>query len=826
MAREIWKLGPSVEFLSLSELQAKSDQLRQRAKGESLDAILPEAYALVREMAYRILNMRPYDVQIMGAIALHEGRITEMSNGEGKTLVATLPVYLNCLSGQGVHVATYNDYLARRDALWMGPLYAALGLTVGVIQLGSLSYRLEQIADHYQLIACERKAAYDCDVTYGTHQEFVFDYLRDNLVLEKEELVQDQLDYIILDEADSVLIDLARGPKNIPEYLEYDPNFYRKMMTVAKSLLQNRDYILIVQYSAVELTYEGICASQNLLGIEDLYSVTQAGVAQQLIQSLQALHYYKPDREYIVDQDTIVVIDQYTGRRSPGGLFPNGLHQAIQAKEQVSITPEQYILATISFQRFFPLYKKMAGMTATAKWREDELQEVYNAKVVVIPPNNELHREELTDRIYQTKEAQFDAIIAGTKEINDIGRPVLIGTQTIEEAEKIRDLLADEGIEAQVLHAKNDEHEARIIAAAGRKGAVTIAAKMAGRGTDILLGGNPEDLSNSILEQQGITPAEATNEQQQRALDEARRITQAEGAEVRALGGLHVIGVDRNEARHIDMQLVGRAGRQGDPGSARFLLSLESNVMLRFGRMDIIKVTMDRLGLEDDTPIDAKIINRSIEGAQGRLEERYFKQRREAYEFDGVLDKQRQLIYSLRRKAVYRERLDAEINIIIDNIVSRSMERYMPDKRRPGTWDVAGLSTFFSGLSNRLQPDRFAGLRNQTWEDIKKRLLNTLVALYEERKKTLGGAFVHSLERYTLLEQLDSGWEDHLRRLEELQQEMQLRTHVEEGALDWYVVRSNQAFWDMLERAELAFLNVLLNFKVWNNRETVTYNVA
>ena len=886
---EIWRDydAPFREH-SDSELARIRDSLVERAKnGSSLDELLPEAYALVREVADRTLNMRPYDNQIMGAIALHEGTIIEMANGEGKTLVATMPAFLNTLAGQKVHIATYNEYLAARDARWMGPLYTRLGLSVAVItREPDVAYRLEKRNAIYDLIICSRREAYACDVTYGTYQDFVFDYLRDNSVTSEQEAVQEGLDYIILDEADNVLIDLADTPNILASALSTDLNLYEALFAVAQNLQQGQDYLLY----PLQFTMRGIDHAEAMLravGIivdNSLYSIENAGIAAQLLRSICSIHFYAINREYIVQNGSVIPIDIYTGRLKVGGTFSNGIHQALEAKEGVSITPENLPRATISYQYFFKLYHKMAGMTATAIERDNEFRNVYSARVVVIPPNQPIRREEFPDLIYRTDSGRTQAVLDEVKELHSIGRPVLINTLTIEKADEIGELLDKEAIPYMMLHAKYHEREAQIIAQAGRSGAVTIAAKMAGRGTDILLGGNPAGYLDAILRKHAehvdfifemLLQDDADRENKEEAIEqyianmaegEKNRLLQPKVREcqedynkVVELGGLHVIGVERNQSRHLDRQLAGRAGRQGDPGSARFYISLDDDLMRRFAA-DRVSRIMEMVGMDEDVPLESPLVSRLIKRAQAKVESYNFEGRRQAYEFDSILDKQRQRVYAIRHKTVLHEDLSEEVEIIISNVIMRNMKKYLKDRHRPERWDTQGLGMFFCGLSRHFSMSSFAGLKNRKWDDISGWLLTGIQTAYKREKKARAWEMVQAQRRYLVDQEghdelvkqaritnlmkpvedshfmqeieeqiirqlLDSAWEKHLRRLDELQQEMNLRTYVEENQIEWYTMKSNEAFWNMIEYVEVNFLRSILNPFGYRPRG-VTYTIT
>jgi preprotein translocase subunit SecA len=788
---EIWKLGPefkdlkeSNEFIQRSrELRSRADELRGSTKEDKiLNDLLPRAYALVCEAIRYTMKMDPYDQQIMGAIALHEGRIVEMENGEGKTLMATLPAYLNSLTRQRVHISTDNDYLALRDAQWMAPIYATLGTSVGVVLPGN-SYKVEQDATgRYIPVPCPRKTAYACDITYGTHVDFAFDYLKDNMVTQQQDIViGDHLDYIILDEADSVLIDRARTPLRETEPLPFASDWYRTIMDVAQQLDQSADYLGSIaggqNFAHLELTDSGTDHAELLLqdaGVLDrgsrLYDIKNAGVADQILQSLYAIHFYKLDHDYIIEDELVTPIDQTTGRRLKGGTLGNGIHQAVQAKEHLEITSEDSPLAEISYQHFFKLYKKMAGMTATARERAAELLSVYTKQVVKIPPHKESPRHDETDRIYRTSAGRLNAVLDEIEEKHRQGRPVLVNTHEVKEADELGRLLREREIACEVLHAKYHAREAAIIEEAGKEGKVTVSAKMAGRGTDIRI--------------------------------EDKAVKQ---------GGLHVIGVERNMSRYMDRQLIGRAGRQGNPGSSCFFLSLEDKLLVRFAVQWVARV-MERTGMDEDMALESATVARFIRMAQEKIEEYNFALRQQAYEFDSVLDKQRQLIYAIRRKAVLQEDLSQDIQVIIENLVVRSMSRYLKGKRYNGRWDIGGLAKFFVYLSpQRFSQESFSDTARHDWDDIKDWLGKNITIEYELQKKRAREASGEDIammqyERRLLMQLIDEGWRAHLTRLQDLQEQLFLRSYVEENGLEWYSQESYKAFQEMLERIEIGFL--------------------
>src|SRR5213080_1485296 len=689
-------LEPSVQALGDAELRAKTDEFRKRLEaGESVDALLPEAFAVCREAARRTVGMRHFDVQLIGGMVLHEGKIAEMATGEGKTLVATLPAYLNGLTGRGVHIVTVNDYLAKRDAQWMGPIYHALGLTVGVIQHeASFRYDPAYVTSDVRMTAlrpCARQEAYRADVTYGTNNEFGFDYLRDNMRFTLDELVQRELHYAIVDEVDSILIDEARTPLIISGPADESTDLYYKLDRIipklkrAATIVEGKlseieaqkegDYIVDEKARAVALTEQGIATCERLLSVDNLYDPQHITLLHHIQQGLRAHALFKKDVDYMVKDGQVVIVDEFTGRLMPGRRWSDGLHQAVEAKEKVKIERENQTLATITFQNYFRKYKKLSGMTGTAETEAEEFAKIYNLDVIVIPPNKTLRRVEEPDSIYRTEPEKSDAIVNDILEKQDQGRPVLVGTVSIEKSEKLSSKLKKRGIKHVVLNAKYHAQEAEFVAQAGRKGTVTIATNMAGRGTDILLGGNPEFMARQQLLAEEKTERLPKGEERfvddeqwvyfyhldsfyraprpdwDRVFNHFKQQTEAEHEEVVDSGGLHIIGTERHEARRIDNQLRGRAGRQGDPGSSRFYLSLEDDLMRIFGS-DRIAGLMTRLGMEEGVPIEHRMVTKAIERAQRQVEAQNFSVRKHLLEYDDVMNKQRENIYALRRQVL------------------------------------------------------------------------------------------------------------------------------------------------------------------------------
>ncbi len=791
------ELEPEVAALPDDALRARTAEFKARvAGGESLDDLLPEAFAVGREAARRVLGMRHFDVQLMGGIVLHEGKIAEMKTGEGKTLVATLPAYLNALTGRGVHVVTVNDYLAKRDSEWMGQVYRFLGLEVGLIVHG---------LDNNQ-----RRRSYHADITYGTNNEFGFDYLRDNMVLYREELVQRELHYAIVDEVDSILIDEARTPLIISGMADKPTDLYYKFAKIATQLEPEKDYTVDEKAHTVAPTEAGVHKVERLLGVENLYDAENMDLSRYLVNALKAKALYHRDREYVVKDGQVIIVDEFTGRLMFGRRWSDGLHQAVEAKEGVKIERESQTLATITLQNFFRMYKKLAGMTGTAATEEDEFQKIYNVDVVVIPTHMPMVRQDLADVIYKTEAAKFRNVVREIKERHQKGQPVLVGTVSIEKSERLSAMLKREGVPHQVLNAKYHEKEAEIIAQAGRVGAVTIATNMAGRGTDILLGGNPDFLARQEMRRLGHTPeviaeaaehgpvaseeVAAAREEYRRIRAEKKQVTDAEHEQVVALGGLHIIGTERHESRRIDNQLRGRAGRQGDPGSTRFYLSLEDDLMRLFGG-DMIKGLMERLGIDEDEPIEAGMVTRAIETAQRRVENRNFEIRKHVLQYDDVMNQQREVVYGQRRRVLEGEDLRGSIREMVEELVDRAIEMYANPKVHPEEWDRAALvahleATFLpSGL---LSAAELAELNGP--DVLREHLLERIWGAYEARESEFGVEVMRELERVILLRTIDAKWIEHLDAMDDLREGIGLRAYGHKDPLVEYKIEAYDMF--------------------------------
>jgi len=780
LVQQINQLEPRVRPLSDEQLRTRTSEFKDRIeKGESIEEILPEAFAVVREAARRTLGERHYDVQLIGGIVLHEGKISEMATGEGKTLVATLPAYLNALKGEGVHIVTVNDYLAKRDSEWMGVIYRFLGLSVGVI--------LHELNDQ------ERKKAYDCDITYGTNNEFGFDYLRDNMKFDIEDYVQRNLNYAIVDEVDSILIDEARTPLIISGPSEESTDKYYKINRIIPSLKQEKDYQLEEKSHTAFLTEEGVSRVEKLINVENLYDPRNIDTLHHVNQALRAHTLFKRDVDYVVKDGQVVIVDEFTGRLMPGRRWSDGLHQAVEAKENVRIENENQTLATITFQNYFRMYKKLAGMTGTADTEAAEFRKIYNLDVVVIPTNMPLIRTNYPDVIYKTEEEKFRAVVREIKELYEAGRPVLVGTISIEKSERLSNLLKKQGVPHNVLNAKHHEREAEIIAQAGRVGAETISTNMAGRGTDILLGGNPKFLAKTFVNE------EDDEEVIKKAHEKALSIVQKEKEKVVQLGGLHVLGTERHEARRIDNQLRGRAGRQGDPGSSRFYLSLEDDLLRIFGSERISHI-MDRLGMEEDQPIEHRLVTKAIENAQRRVEAHNFEIRKHLLEYDNVMNKQREVIYSQRREVLTGEDLKESVMEVVEEQAEGMVDLYADEKEHPEDWDLKGLQdAVFQQFSFRWSAP--SGEENGlNRNELKEVVLQKAKEIYLKKEEQLGAPMLRYLEKVIMLQAIDHHWKDHLLAIDQLKEGIGLRGYGQKDPLIEYQKEAYQMFLEMLDR--------------------------
>lgn len=738
---------PDLQGLSDASLAGKTVEFKKRlAEGETLDDLLPEAFAVVREGSRRVLGMRHFDVQLMGGITLHAGNIAEMRTGEGKTLVGTLPVYLNALTGKGVHVVTVNDYLARRDSEWMGKVYRFLGLSVGLIVHG-LDFN-------------ERQAAYAADITYGTNNEFGFDYLRDNMVIHHEQMVQRPLNYAIVDEVDSILVDEARTPLIISGPGEKSTDLYFVLAKVVPKLKETEDYTVDEKAHTVAPTESGIAKAEKLLNVKNLYESENIEMSHHFNQALKAHALMKRDKDYVVKDGEVIIVDEFTGRLMFGRRYSDGLHQAIEAKEGVKIERESQTLASITFQNYFRMYEKLGGMTGTAKTEEAEFRKIYGLDVIIIPTNRAIARQDFPDVIYKTKRAKYKAVVEEIAELNAKGQPVLVGTTSIAQSEELSEMLKRRNVEHNVLNAKFHEMEAQIVSQAGQFGAVTIATNMAGRGTDIVLGeGVPE------------------------------------------VGGLHIIGTERHESRRIDNQLRGRAGRQGDPGSSRFYLSLEDDLMRLFGADNIASI-MDKLGMEEDEPIEHSLITRSIEQAQKKVEGRNFDIRKHVLEYDNVMNQQREVIYGQRRQILMGDTMRDNIFNMIEKIINQGMELYANEKVYPEEWDYEGLIEFCEGYFAPENQLTRAELEKFSRIELLEELMRVAEAAYMARETLFGEDNMRELEKVVMLRVVDSKWMEHLDAMDMLREGIGLRAYGQRDPLIEYKIEAYDMFQQMIDNIQ------------------------
>ncbi|MBM3296306.1 MAG: preprotein translocase subunit SecA [Candidatus Aminicenantes bacterium] len=779
---------PRIRNLSDADLRAKTAEFKEKLdQGASLDDILVEAFAVVRETARRKTGMRPFDVQVLGGAVLHQGRIAEMKTGEGKTLVATLPTYLNALAGRGVHIVTVNDYLAKRDTEWMGPVYTALGLSVGTIQHG-----LDDAA---------RKQAYGCDITYGTNNEFGFDYLRDNMKFRLGDLVQRPHHYAIVDEVDSILIDEARTPLIISGPTEESTSLYYKVDKLVRRFGRDRHFKVDEKSRTVSLLEEGVEEAEKFLGISNLYDLKNMDLIHHINQSLKAHHLFKRDVDYMVKEGKVIIVDEFTGRLMPGRRYSDGLHQSLEAKENVRIEEEYQTLASITFQNYFRMYKKLAGMTGTAKTEEAEFQTIYNLSVVEIPTNKTLIRHEHPDLIYRTGREKWQAVVEEILEGNQKGRPALVGTVSIEKSESLSGLLRKRGIKHVVLNAKYHEQEAQIISQAGRIGSVTIATNMAGRGVDILLGGNPEFLAREQLRRAGLDPLKAAPEEWERAMNAAQEVTRREHDQVIELGGLHIIGTERHEARRIDNQLRGRAGRQGDPGSSRFYLSLEDDLMRIFGS-DRLSGLMARIGMGEGVPIEHKLVSRAIERSQRQVEGQNFTIRKHLLEYDDVMNKQRMSVYGRRREILEGRDLREDILELVETLVDWFLESHAHKDKSPEDWEVEALKKAVLAQFGLDLDSLGIDWEEIVQDELREKLLERLKSLYEEKERLLGPGRMREFERIIMLQVIDTQWKDHLLGMDYLKEGIGLRGYGQRDPLVEYKKESFNMFQAMLDRVE------------------------
>ncbi|MGM7721398.1 preprotein translocase subunit SecA [Metabacillus sp. Hm71] len=764
MADQIDALSGKMSSLSDEELKAKTEEFKGRlAKGETLDDLLIEAFAVVREAAKRVLGLYPYKVQLMGGISLHEGNISEMKTGEGKTLTSTMPVYLNALSGEGVHVVTVNEYLAGRDAREMGQIFEFLGITVG-LNLNSLNKD-------------EKREAYAADVTYSTNNELGFDYLRDNMVLYREQMVQRPLNFAIIDEVDSILVDEARTPLIISGQAAKSTKLYLQANGFVRQLKQEEDYTYDVKTKAVQLTEDGITKAEKAFGIDNLFDISHVALNHHINQALKAHFVMQRDVDYVVEEEQVVIVDSFTGRLMKGRRYSDGLHQAIEAKEGLEIQNESMTLATITFQNYFRMYKKLAGMTGTAKTEEEEFRNIYNMQVVAIPTNKPVTRDDRPDLVYRTMEGKFRAVVEDVKQRHDLGQPVLVGTVAVETSELISQLLKKKGVPHHVLNAKNHEKEAEIIENAGQLGAVTIATNMAGRGTDIKLGDG-----------------------------------------VREKGGLAVIGTERHESRRIDNQLRGRSGRQGDPGVTQFYLSMEDELMRRFGSENMMNM-MDRLGMDDTQPIQSKIVSRAVESAQKRVEGNNFDARKQLLQYDDVLRQQREVIYKQRFEVLDSENLRDIVEKMLVSTIERTVASYMPQDEDEENWNLDGIVDYMN--ANILQEGdlELNDLRGQDPEEIIEMITKKAKDYYDQKEEDFGPEQMREFEKVILLRAVDSKWMDHIDAMDQLRQGIHLRAYGQTDPLREYQMEGFAMFENMIAAIEEDVAKYIMKAQIRNNLE-------
>lgn len=829
IVEKINSLEPAMKELSDSELVAKTPYFKEQLKnGKTLDDILPEAFAVVREASRRVLGMRHFDVQLIGGIILHQGRIAEMKTGEGKTLVATLPVYLNALTGEGVHVITVNDYLAKRDSEWMGNLYRFLGLSVGLVIAG--------------MNPKQKQEAYACDVTYGTNNEFGFDYLRDNMVIYKNQLVQRKLKYAIVDEIDSILIDEARTPLIISGRGAQSSNLYQKADHFVKKLQakviieeddkdyeqeednEKYDYIVDLKAKSATLTQQGIKKAEQEFGLENFNDLENSELVHDVNQALHANGIMKKDKDYIVKDGQVLIVDEFTGRIMYGRRYNDGLHQAIEAKEHVKINDESKTLATITFQNYFRMYEKLSGMTGTAMTEEAEFQEIYKLDVVEIPTNKPMIRKDNSDIIYKNEDAKFRAVIADIKKAHEKGQPVLIGTVSIDKSEKLSKLLDKEGIPHEVLNAKYHEKEAQIIAQAGKFGAVTIATNMAGRGTDIMLGGNSEYLAKQEMRKlkytdEEIEDAAAHNETDDKAILAAREKfnelekkfdneIKEEKEKVIEAGGLKIIGTQRHESRRIDNQLRGRSGRQGDPGESRFYIGLDDDLMKIFGG-DIVTKVYNTLGADEDMPIESRLISKAVENAQKKVEGRNFSIRKNVLQYDDVMNVQRTVIYEQRRDVLDGMNLKESILKMMDSVVELIVDSHIVDGEEVNKESIAQDIETNLGISDvaALKAEKFD--RNAVVDE----LIAKVHEIYASKETEFGEENLRELERVVMLKIVDQKWMDHIDNMDELKKGIGLRGYGQQDPVVQYRLEGTEMFDDMIEDIRMDVVKILLNIR-------------
>ena len=843
--QKVLALEETYKAKSDAELKAVTPALKERlANGETLDDILPDAFAVCREASDRVLGMRHFPVQVIGGIILHQGRISEMRTGEGKTLVATLPAYLNALTGKGVHIVTVNDYLAKRDSEWMGKVYRFLGLSVGLIIHG--------------LDTQQRRDAYACDITYGTNNEFGFDYLRDNMVIYKRDKVQRGHNYAIVDEVDSILIDEARTPLIISGQGDKSTDLYERADRFARTLKCYRvaetdskeehddvdgDYIVDEKAKTVTLTASGVTKAEEYFGVENLTDGDNMQLQHHINQAIRAHGIMQRDVDYVVKDGEVIIVDEYTGRLMLGRRYNEGLHQAIEAKEGVKVERESKTLATVTFQNFFRMYDKLAGMTGTAMTEADEFMEIYKLDVIEIPTNKPVQRVDHHDVVYKTEKAKFNAVIENIVECHEKGQPVLVGTISIEKSELLSGMLKRRGIKHEVLNAKYHEKEAEIVAQAGQYGAVTIATNMAGRGTDIMLGGNAEYMAKAQLRKAGYDDeviseatgfADTDDEQVSEArqmfrelMDQYRAEISVEAEKVRAAGGLFIIGTERHESRRIDNQLRGRAGRQGDPGETRFYMSLEDDLMRLFGG-ERIQNMMNMIGADDDMPIEAKILTNSIESAQAKVEARNFGIRKNVLQFDDVMNRQREIIYSQRDKVLDGEDISGIIKNMVKETIDSTVDRYLVDKEVHDNWNLEGLRDYFLGWLTTQEDLRYTTeqLGEVTDQQIKDMLNDRAEKIYAAREAQFTPPITREIERVVLLRNVDMKWMQHIDDMEELKRGMHLRGYAQKDPVVEYRIEGFDMFDAMIESIREDTVKMMFTIRLRTNEEPKREQVA
>ena len=807
IVEKVAALEPKISALSDADLQAKTAEFKQRlAKGETLDDILPEAFAVVREAGKRVHKMRHYDVQIIGGVTLHRGRIAEMRTGEGKTLVATLPCYLNALSGKGVHVITVNDYLAKRDAAEMGQIYSFLGLTTGVIVHG--------------LTDAERKQNYGCDITYGTNNEFGFDYLRDNMKFRLEDYVQRELNFAIVDEVDSILIDEARTPLIISGPTDDTTDLYYRIDTHLRNgggLVKEIDFTVDEKSKTAALTPDGITKMEGLLGVTNLYDPTNIELLHHVNQGLRAHVMYHRDVDYVVRDGEVMIVDEFTGRLMPGRRWSDGLHQAIEAKEGVDIENENQTLATITFQNYFRMYNKLSGMTGTADTEAKEFNQIYKLNVTIIPTNKAMIRQDASDVIYKSMDSKFRAVVQEIKRLHEKGQPVLVGTVSVEKSELLSQMLKRDGVKHNVLNAKQHDREADVVAQAGRKGAVTISTNMAGRGTDILLGGNPVNLAKMEIgpfqvqgDEAKLTPEEiqAQRDDHAKKIDDAtarlREICSKEREEVRGLGGLFILGTERHESRRIDNQLRGRAGRQGDPGASRFYLSFEDDLMRIFGQNELMKRTI--AAMEEDVPIEHRLTTRAIENAQKKVEGHNYDIRKHLLEYDDIMNQQRQVVYSWRREVLANKDLRGMVMSMINEMAENLSHEFFPDGK-PRRGDDGARRLDIGELNNAIQTSYFFATKIAEKDlspfdnhGLKKLIVQRAEEAYGRKEQELSPDTLRQLEKMILLTTIDQLWKDHLLAMDHLREGIGLQSYGQKDPLIAYKKEGFRFFQMMMDQ--------------------------